>query len=106
MHTRQGDSVDSQAQQTAGRHGSQQTHLGDVRVNVLGAQLPLTLGVEQAARIVGVGRSSMYAAIKRGDIQTIGLNGRTAVLTVPLLQRMGLPMDAAGHLEPRSSATD
>ncbi len=73
---------------------------------MLGAQLPLTLGVEQAARIVGVGRSSMYAAIKRGDIQTIGLNGRTAVLTVPLLQRMGLPMDAAGHLEPRSTATD
>jgi hypothetical protein len=48
----------------------------------------------------------MYAAIKRGEIRTIGLNGRTAVLTVPLLQRMGLAMDAAGHLGPRSTATD
>jgi hypothetical protein len=66
---------DSQAQQTAGLHGSRQTHLGDFRVNVLGAQLPLTLGVEQAARIVGVGRSSMYAAIKRGDIQPLGSVG-------------------------------
>jgi len=52
--------------------------------------LPLTLGVERAARLVGIGRSSMYTAVKRGDFETIQLNGRTAVLTLPLLRRMGL----------------
>jgi hypothetical protein len=31
----------------------------DVRVRVLGRELPLTLRVEDAARLVGVGRSSM-----------------------------------------------
>lgn len=65
----------------------------DATVRVMGEQLPLTLGVERAARLLGVGRSSMYAAVKRGDIETMRLNGRTVVLTVPLLQRVGVPID-------------
>jgi hypothetical protein len=52
--------------------------------------LPLALAVERAARLVGVSRSSMYAAVQRGDVETTRLNGRTVVLTVPLLQRMGI----------------
>ena len=59
-------------------------------VHALGATLPLALAVERAARLVGVSRSSMYAAVKRGDVETTRLNGRTVVLTVPLLQRMGI----------------
>jgi hypothetical protein len=47
--------------------------------------------VEHAARLVGIGRSSMYASVKRGDFETIQVNGRIAVLTLPLLlRRMGL----------------
>lgn len=62
----------------------------DLKVHALGATLPLALAVERAARLIGVSRSSMYAAVKRGDIETTRLNGRTVVLTVPLLQRMGV----------------
>lgn len=66
------------------------TRADDVTVRVMGEDLPLTLGVERAARLVGIGRSSMYLAVKRGDFETIHVNGRTAVLTLPLLRRMGL----------------
>jgi excisionase family DNA binding protein len=76
----------------------------NILVHVLGAQLPLTLSVERAARLVGIGRSSMYAAIKRGDISVMRLNGRTVVLTVPLLERMGLELDTAEQSDPRPSA--
>lgn len=65
----------------------------DVTVRVMGEELPLTLGVERAARLVGIGRSSMYTAVKRGDFETIRLNGRTALLTLPLLRRMGLEVE-------------
>lgn len=65
----------------------------DVTVLVMGEELPLTLGVERAARLVGIGRSSMYTAVKRGDFETIRLNGRTALLTLPLLRRMGLEVE-------------
>jgi hypothetical protein len=44
---------------------------GDVTVRVMGEELPLTLSVERAARLVGIGRSSMYLAVKRGDFATI-----------------------------------
>jgi hypothetical protein len=72
------------------------TYAHDVMVSVLGAELPLTLGVERAARLVGIGRSSMYAAVKRGDIPTARINGRIVVLTVPLLERMGLEIEPTG----------
>ena len=84
-------------------HDGKSAYSHDVRVRVLGAELPLTLGVERAARLVGVGRSSMYAAIKRGDIPTTSINGRTVVLTVPLLRRMGLEIETSvqAPLSPR-----
>jgi excisionase family DNA binding protein len=71
-------------------HDTQPTYSDPIAVRVLGTELPLTLGVERAARLVGIGRSSMYAAIKRGEIPTTRINGRIVVLTVPLLQRMGV----------------
>lgn len=61
-------------------------------VEALGERLPLTLAVERAAKIVGVGRTAMYAAVRRGDFETIDLNGRLAVLTVPLLRRIGVEL--------------
>jgi hypothetical protein len=73
------------------------TYGHDVVVRVRGAALPLTLGVEHAARLVGVARSSMYAAVKRGDVPAARINGRTVVLTVPLLEQMGVPIETAGQ---------
>jgi hypothetical protein len=71
--------------------------IDDVRVRVLGHELPLALRVEDAARLVGVGRSSMYAAVKRGEFATVRIAGRTVVLTVPLLRRLGLDVAVVGH---------
>jgi hypothetical protein len=51
----------------------------DITVRVMGEDLPMTLGVEHAARLIGVGRSTMYNAVKRGDFDTIELNGRTVL---------------------------
>jgi excisionase family DNA binding protein len=75
-------------------HDDRPAYGHDVMGWVLGSELPLTLGVERAARLVGIGRSSMYAAVKRGDIPATRINGRIAMLTVPLLKRMGLETDA------------
>jgi excisionase family DNA binding protein len=71
----------------------------DVKVHVLGTELPLSLSVERAARLLGVGRSSMYGAVKRGDIPVTRINGRMVVLTVPLLLRMGLHIENGGHVQ-------
>ena len=72
----------------------------DITVRVLGKDLPLTLGVEHAAWLIGVGRSTMYTAVKRGDFDTIQLNGRTVLLTLPLLERIGVTVDATAQLTP------
>lgn len=74
-------------------HDTRPTYSDPIVVRTLGTELPLTLGVERAARMVGIGRSSMYAAIKRGDIPTTRINGRIVVLTVPLLHRMGVEVE-------------
>jgi hypothetical protein len=76
------------------------TRPDDVTVHVMGEELPLTLGVERAARLIGVGRSTMYTAVKRGDFETIQLNGRTVLLTLPLLERIGIDVDATARLAP------
>jgi hypothetical protein len=81
------------------RRGVRALDMDTVRLRLLGHELPLTLRVEDAARLVGVGRSSMYATVKRGEFSTMRINGRTVVLTVPLLRRIGLEVDAAGRLD-------
>jgi hypothetical protein len=42
----------------------------------------------------------MYNAVKRGDFDTIQLNGRAVLLTLPLLERIGVTVDATAHLTP------
>jgi hypothetical protein len=74
------------------------TRPNDVTVHVMGEELPLTLGVERARSPIGVGRSTMYTAVKRGDFETIQLNGRTVLLTLPLLERIGIDVDATARL--------
>jgi excisionase family DNA binding protein len=34
-----------------------------------------TYSVEEAARILGIGRNRVYEAVKRGDIRVVGLTG-------------------------------
>lgn len=46
-----------------------------------------TLSVPQAAKILGVGSSSAYAGIKRGEIPSIRIGGRLLV-PKPALEKM------------------
>jgi excisionase family DNA binding protein len=46
-----------------------------------------TYTVEQAARVIGLGRASAYAAVRRGDIPSIRI-GRRVVVPRAALERM------------------
>lgn len=46
-----------------------------------------TLTVEEAAELLGVGRSCAYDAARRGDLPTVRL-GRRLVVPVPALMRL------------------
>ena len=46
-----------------------------------------TLTVEEAAELLGVGRSSAYEAARRGDLPAVRL-GRRLVVPVPALLRL------------------
>jgi hypothetical protein len=42
----------------------------------------------------------MSAAVKRGDVHATRINGRTVVLTMPLLERIGLEIETTGQSPP------
>lgn len=46
---------------------------------------PISVGVEEAARLIGVARSMLYEMIARGDIQTFKL-GRRRLVRVKTLE--------------------
>jgi excisionase family DNA binding protein len=46
-----------------------------------------TLTVEEAGRVLGLGRAASYAAVKRGEIPAISI-GRRLVVPVDRLERM------------------
>lgn len=46
--------------------------------------LPLTLGVNDAARALGVGRTHLYSMIRDGRIEAIKLGRRTLIKTESL----------------------
>lgn len=54
---------------------------------------PAFISVAQAARILGVGEAAVYAAIKRGDIQSVRIGKLIRVKLAPLLEQFGLPED-------------
>jgi excisionase family DNA binding protein len=55
----------------------------------MGSELPLTLSVEEAAKLLGVGRGLAYDAARRGELPTIRLGRRLLVPTARLLELVG-----------------
>ncbi|GIG54540.1 helix-turn-helix domain-containing protein [Demequina activiva] len=49
----------------------------------------LTYTVEEAGRLLGIGRGAAYAAVRRGEIPVIALGKRLVVPKAPLLRMLG-----------------
>jgi excisionase family DNA binding protein len=56
------------------------------------AELPPTISVEHAAKLLGVSRSSAYRAAANGQLPTISFGRRLLVPTHRLLEMLGLPV--------------
>jgi excisionase family DNA binding protein len=63
--------------------------------NVLpdGTELPPTVTVEHAAKLLGVSRSAAYRAAARGELPTIAFGRRRLVPTRRLLELLGLAVE-------------
>ena len=59
--------------------------------------LPVTMTVEEAARLLGISRGAAYRAAAAGQIPTIRIGRRLLVPTARLLEMLGLeqPLDQA-----------
>ncbi|UFU06992.1 helix-turn-helix domain-containing protein [Ruania halotolerans] len=66
-----------------------------------------TLSVEEAAQVLGIGRTTAYAAVKSGQVPTIRLGRRVRVPVRALLRLLGdddvqptvLPVQTAGQID-------
>jgi len=54
---------------------------------------PLTLTVEQAAGVLGVGRSTAYDLVRSGDLKSIRLRRRIVVPVAHLAESLGVDRD-------------
>lgn len=59
------------------------------------------LSVEQAGRVLGVGRSAAYEAVRRGDIPVIRL-GRRIVVSARALEKL---LEGAGPLRDKDQSS-
>jgi excisionase family DNA binding protein len=57
------------------------------------AELPPTISVERAAKLLGVSRSVAYRAAASGELPTITFGRRLLVPTYRLLEMLGLPVE-------------
>lgn len=55
---------------------------------------PLTLTVEQAGQVLGVGRSTAYELVRSGDLRCIRLRRRIVVPVAHLAESLGVDRDA------------
>jgi excisionase family DNA binding protein len=55
----------------------------------------VTITVDEAADLIGIGRSTAYDAINRGELPHVRIGRRVLVLHRPLLDMLGLPNDEA-----------
>lgn len=49
-----------------------------------------TISIEEAGRVLGIGRNGVHDVVKRGEIESISLGKRRRVLTAPLRRKLGL----------------
>ena len=52
-----------------------------------------TLNVEEAGRVLGIGRSGAYDAVRRGDVPSLRIGGRVRVPVPALLRMLGAEPD-------------
>jgi excisionase family DNA binding protein len=53
---------------------------------------PLTLTVEQAAKVLGISRSTAYELVHTGDIPSLRLGRRIVIPTARLADKLGLDL--------------
>ena len=58
------------------------------------ANQPLTLTVEQAAQVLGIGRSTAYELVRTGDLKHIRLRRRIVVPVAHLAERLGVDRES------------
>jgi excisionase family DNA binding protein len=63
------------------------------RITVELSELPPTMSVERAAKLLGVSRSVAYRAAASGQLPTITFGRRLLVPTFRLLEMLGLPVE-------------
>lgn len=64
-------------------------------IEARGALDQLTVSVETAGKLFGLGKSGAYAAVHSGHIPSIRMGGRYVVPTAPLRKMLGLETEAA-----------
>lgn len=65
------------------------------RVQIPDPMVEPTIDVEHAGRILDLGRTAAYEAVRRGDIPSISIGRRRVVPTAKLLAMLGLSVKAA-----------
>jgi excisionase family DNA binding protein len=58
-------------------------------------ELPPTISVERAARLLGLSRSAAYRAAATGQLPTLAFGRRRVVPTFRLMQMLGIPEEAS-----------
>lgn len=67
---------------------------------------PLTLTVEQAARVLGIGRSTAYELVHTGDIPSLRLGRRIVIPVGKIAESLGMaPNQVQRLLEPARAST-
>ena len=58
-------------------------------------ELPPTISVERAARLLGLSRSAAYRAAATGQLPTLAFGRRRVVPTFRLMKMLGIPEEAS-----------
>lgn len=68
---------------------------------------PLTLTVEQAGRLLGVGRSTTYELVRTGELECLRLRRRLVIPTARVAERLGVQLaDVWNALEAHSASEE
>jgi excisionase family DNA binding protein len=67
---------------------------------------PLTLTVEQAAQVLGIGRSTAYELVRSGDLKHIRLRRRIVVPVAHIAERLGVDREAVWDVFSAPSAPE